>query len=115
MIETIKAANGRYIDYEVIEDKCDFIPGQEVSIQDCVNRGLVPVEATNLEYDSDENGENVSFDERRKQSEVPTAEATPANEPVEFSIVASEPVPPAVLATADTCTGAVTEPRNSGR
>lgn len=63
MIETIKAANGRYIDYEVIEDKCDFIPGQEVSIQDCVNRGLVPVEATNLEYDSDENGENVSFDD----------------------------------------------------
>lgn len=63
MIESIKASNGRYIDYEVIEDKCDFVPGQEVSIQDCVNRGLVPPEAANLEYDSDENGENVSFDD----------------------------------------------------
>ena len=49
MIESIKAANGRNIDYEVIGDKCDFVPGQEVSIQDCVNRGLVPAEATNLE------------------------------------------------------------------
>lgn len=63
MIESIKASNGRYIDYEVIEDKCDFVPGQEVSIQDCVNRGLVPPEAANLEYDSDENGDNVSFDD----------------------------------------------------
>lgn len=63
MIESIKAANGRYIDYEVIDDKCDFVPGQEVSIQDCVNRGLVPPEVTNLEYDSDENGEGVSFDD----------------------------------------------------
>lgn len=63
MIESVKASNGRYIDYEIIDDKCDFVPGQEVSIQDCVNRGLVPAEATNLEYDSDENGENVSFDD----------------------------------------------------
>lgn len=63
MIESVKTSNGRYINYEVIEDKCDFVPGQEVSIQDCVNRGLVPPEATNLEYDSDENGENVSFDD----------------------------------------------------
>lgn len=63
MIESIKAPNGRYVDYEVIDDKCDFVPGQEVSIQDCVNRGLVPVEAADLEYDSDENGENVSFDD----------------------------------------------------
>lgn len=63
MIESIEALNGRYIDIEIIDDKCDFVPGQEVSIQDCVNRGLVPAEATNLEYDSDENGENVSFDD----------------------------------------------------
>lgn len=63
MIESIKALNGRYLDYEVIEDKCDFVPGQEVSIQDCVNRGLIPPEAANLEYDSDGNGENVSFDD----------------------------------------------------
>lgn len=63
MIESVKSSNGRYIDYEVIEDKCDFVPGQEVSIQDCVNRGLVPPEAANLEYDSDENGEGVSFDD----------------------------------------------------
>lgn len=63
MIESIKVPNGRYIDYEVIDDKCDFVPGQEVSIQDCVNRGLVPAEAADLEYDSDENGENVSFDD----------------------------------------------------
>lgn len=63
MIESVKASNGRYIDYEVIDDKCDFVPGQEVSIQDCVIRGVIPPEAADLEYDSDENGENVSFDD----------------------------------------------------
>lgn len=65
MIESIKAANGRNIDYEVIDDRCDFVPGKALSVQDCVNKGIVPPEATNLEYDSDENGENVSFDDAR--------------------------------------------------
>ena len=65
MLERILGLNGRYIDYEVIEDKCDFVPGQEISIQDCVNKGVVPPEAGNLDYDSDENGENVSFDDAR--------------------------------------------------
>ena len=65
MLERILGLNGRYIDYEVIEDKCDFVPGQEISIQDCVNKGFVPPEAGNLDYDSDENGENVSFDDAR--------------------------------------------------
>lgn len=63
MIKSIKASNGRYIDYEVIDDMSDFVPGQEVSIQDCVDKGIVPSEAGELEYDSDENGENVSFDD----------------------------------------------------
>lgn len=63
MIESVKTSNGRYIDYELIDDMSDFVPGQEISIQDCVTRGVVPPEAANLEYDSDENGENVSFDD----------------------------------------------------
>lgn len=63
MIKSVKTSNGRYLDYEILDDKCDFVPGQEISIQDCVTRGVVPPEAANLEYDSDENGENVSFDD----------------------------------------------------
>lgn len=63
MLDRILGLNGRYIDYEVIDDSSDFVPGQEISIQDCVTRGVVPPEAANLEYDSDENGENVSFDD----------------------------------------------------
>lgn len=63
MLERILGLNGRYCDVEVIDDFSDFIPNQEISIQDCVNKGVVPPEAANLEYDSDENGENVSFDD----------------------------------------------------
>lgn len=63
MLERILGLNGRYYDVEVIDDFSDFIPNQEISIQDCVNRGVVPPEAANLEYDSNENGEDVSFDD----------------------------------------------------
>lgn len=65
MLERILGRNGRYMDFEVVDDSSDFIPNQEISIQDCVNKGVVPPEAANLEYDSDENGENVSFDDAR--------------------------------------------------
>lgn len=51
------------IDFEVIDDNSDFVPDKAIDIADCMAKNLVPPEVGNLEYDSDENGENVSFDD----------------------------------------------------
>ncbi len=51
------------IQFEVLDQETDFVPNQAVDILDCVNNSMIPPEVSNLEYDSDDNGNNVSFDD----------------------------------------------------
>ena len=51
------------VDYEVVEGTSDFVPNKAIDIASFVQSNLVPPEVGNLEYDSDENGEGVSFDD----------------------------------------------------
>ena len=59
----VKFTHKNRVDYENFDSASDFVPGKEISIADCVRNNVAPQEAANLEYDSDENGENVSFED----------------------------------------------------
>ena len=61
----VKFTRKNCVDYENFESNTDFVPGKEISIAECVRNNAAPPEAANLEYDSDENGENVSFEDAR--------------------------------------------------
>ena len=61
----VKFTRKNGVDYENFEFACDVVPNKSISIASCVASGTIPPEAANLEYDSDENGENVSFDDAR--------------------------------------------------
>lgn len=51
------------IQHEVLDSKSDFIPNKSVDIAKCMLNNIAPPEVGNLEYDSDQNGEGVSFDD----------------------------------------------------
>ncbi len=51
------------ISFEVIPEKSDVVPNLAVDINKCYQSGVAPPESGTLEYDSDENGENVSFED----------------------------------------------------
>ena len=51
------------ISFEIIDDVPNFVPNQAIDINEFYMNGVAPPEATNLEYDSDDRGENVSFDD----------------------------------------------------
>lgn len=51
------------IQCEVLDTKSDFVPNKSVDIAKCMLNNIAPPEVGNLEYDSDANGEGVSFDD----------------------------------------------------
>lgn len=51
------------IQCEVLDTKSDFVPNKAVDIAQCMRNNMAPPEVGNLEYDSDENGDGVSFDD----------------------------------------------------
>lgn len=51
------------IQCEVLDTKSDFVPNKSVDIAQCMRNNMAPPEVGNLEYDSDANGEGVSFDD----------------------------------------------------
>ena len=50
---------------EVLDIKSDFVPNKSIDINQCMRNNIVPPEVGNLEYDSDVNGEGVSFEDAR--------------------------------------------------
>lgn len=51
------------IQCEVLNTESDFVPNKSVDIAQCMRNNIAPPEVGNLEYDSDANGEGVSFDD----------------------------------------------------
>ena len=51
------------IQCEILDTKSDFVPNKSVDIAKCMLQNIAPPEAGNLEYDSDANGEGVSFED----------------------------------------------------
>ena len=62
-MKKFKVING--IQFEVMDTKSDFVPNKFVDIAKCMLNNIAPPEVGNLEYDSDSNGEGVSFDDAR--------------------------------------------------
>ena len=60
-MKKFKVING--IQFEVLDTKSDFIPNKSVDIAKCMMQNIAPPESGHLEYDSDQNGEGVSFDD----------------------------------------------------
>ena len=51
------------IQCEVLDTISDFVPNKAVDIAKCIQTNIAPPDVGNLEYDSDENGEGVSFED----------------------------------------------------
>ena len=60
-MKKFKVING--IQFELLDSKSDFVPNKFVDIAKCLMNNIAPPESGNLEYDSDANGEGVSFDD----------------------------------------------------
>lgn len=60
-MKKFKVING--IQFEVLDTKSDFVPNKFVDIAKCMMNNIAPPEVGNLEYDSDANGEGVTFED----------------------------------------------------